>query len=112
MTESKHTPGPWEEASFELEGLGDLALPQHGLCIIAGDESEELICNLYEHMGSHLEQFTNAKANARLIAAAPELLEALQQMLLWAPSGFAPQSKSEAMSMANDAIAKAIGEAS
>ena len=44
-----------------------------------------------------------------LIAAAPDLLAALKEMVTWMPSGFAPQSQSIAMKMAHDAIAKAEG---
>jgi hypothetical protein len=49
-----------------------------------------------------------AKANARLIAAAPDLLEALQLIVQWDESGFAQTD--EQMSKARAAISKATGE--
>ena len=50
-----------------------------------------------------------SEPDAALIAAAPDLLAALKEMVIWMPSGFAPQSQSIAMKMAYAAIAKAEG---
>jgi len=55
----KHTPGPWETSS-NASGELDICCPD------AGD------------MIADLSGCDNADANARLIAAAPELLEALR----------------------------------
>lgn len=63
MSGGKHTPGPWEISRFE-----------HGQAAIRSDEG--YICTAY--MASN----GKAKANAHLIAAAPELYEALKS-LLW-----------------------------
>jgi hypothetical protein len=73
MSEAKHTPGPWELEAFKVDGMllfqitapngsgpgGNLILDDAS---IEGETDEEQI------------------ANARLIAAAPELLEALKRM--------------------------------
>jgi hypothetical protein len=85
----EHTPGPWR--------------------IIKGDADDHdrwvISSGLYVAGASCV-------ADARLIAAAPDLLAALQAMVTWMPSGFAPHSKANAMGMANAAIAKAIGTTS
>lgn len=65
MSGSKHTPGPWmawqpradESVPVRTDGLG--------------------ITIAYVHQGA----ITNAKANASLIAAAPELLDALKGVM-------------------------------
>lgn len=54
------------------------------------------------------------EANARLIAAAPELLEALQSLLKWAQGVHGPRPARinyAGMDVARAAIAKATGEA-
>ena len=60
---SKHTPGPWK---------------QYGQEVFSDDKNETFICNTPEWLDdpSYDEQI----ANARLIAAAPELLAALKAM--------------------------------
>jgi len=65
-TESKHTPGPWKfYESVSLE-------------ILAPDDWEIAVCNEWsEEDHGHNDCF----ANAHLIAAAPELLEALVALL-------------------------------
>jgi hypothetical protein len=56
MTQFKHTPGPWE-------GNADYIV----------SSNLQIVCTLSEH--------DTAKADAKLIAAAPELLEALIECL-------------------------------
>lgn len=66
MGESKHTPGPWE-------------VYHNGKCV--GAEDGHILTTEVEGNGAE-----EAKANARLIAAAPDLLEALRM----AQENFAP----------------------
>jgi len=84
MTE--HTPGPWK-GDYEIIGNSRIVAT---MAWCSGMEAED-------------------SANACLVCAAPEMLEALREMVTWMPSGFAPESKSRAMNMAYDAIAKAEG---
>ena len=58
---TKHTAAPWHHGGYEIQ-----------------DDKGALICNLSGWRG---EQQT--LANARLIAAAPELLEELKQVMTW-----------------------------
>jgi hypothetical protein len=64
-TKAKHTPGPWQIEFGGMEG-DDYA-------VIGSKFADRAICNL--------EPRDYVPANARLIAAAPELLEALQELL-------------------------------
>jgi hypothetical protein len=63
MKTDNHTPGPWhlaESPTFVMDGI-------HCVCEIA-------------HPDDFSDPSPNAKANARLIAAAPDLLEALEKI--------------------------------
>lgn len=74
MSTPKHTPGPWV---FHGPGSGDKALPITG----AHREyvgSDGLICEVY-YDDVTTEGAAEQEANARLIAAAPDVLEALQE---------------------------------
>lgn len=99
MTQTKHTPGPWklegnprfdEETGCYAGGYG-----------IVGEL--EIICELCERLAP-----LEAEANARLIAAAPELLETLERLTYEAerragvPKHFIAQARA--------AIAKAEGK--
>ena len=63
---AKHTPGPWR-----------VGAPGPNGCHTVGTEGG-LMTAMVAHSINHPEQASQAIADARLIAAAPELLEALQ----------------------------------
>ena len=65
--EAKHTPGPWKAES--AAGQHDTA----GWMVLGRSRLVASVSNLWE----------DAEANARLIAAAPELLEALKNIVDW-----------------------------
>lgn len=65
-----HTPGPWR---FYTE-------PQPNGCPIVGD-GKGLMVAMLAHTVNQADQKEKAFANARLIASAPELLEALDMLL-------------------------------
>ncbi len=69
---SKHTPGPWKVTGYEphnkvIASYGDGKQPVH---------FDVALCHLEVAIGT-------PQANARLIAAAPELLEACKAVLLF-----------------------------
>lgn len=74
MSDETHTPGPWslriEEGHAEV-GYREIYVEAGGvdLAIIYGDES--------------VKPWAEDRANARLIAAAPELLEAVAMLVEW-----------------------------
>lgn len=75
-----HTPGPWEflEAS-DTEGNGNAGKPLT-ICEVVGDHND--IANVYSSDNATV-SITRAEAiaNARLIAAAPDLLQALRVLV-------------------------------
>lgn len=104
--EIKHTPGPWVVGSSDF-------LDQW-VCIDApsgdpdlGYKSWEGIAMAYGCEESPRKGLIKAKANAQLIASAPELLEALEEVVQWLELG---DHEGKMHSKARAAIAKAKGE--
>jgi len=81
MSETKHTPGPWrlekQVAGRDWTSIGAPVATVGGEALC---ESVEFIVGTVSDFGPHGEQET--EANARLIAAAPELLDALRQCVI------------------------------
>lgn len=81
MDKTKHTPGPW--VAYGLESRSPYVCADDGK---KWDNPE--ICNLFNDVtpvdsvsGQWLEPLPNAAANARLIAAAPDMLDLLYHAL-------------------------------
>ena len=93
MSAAKHTPGPWHIARFEASTVE--IRNDRGLTVAeVGDSSQE------------------DEANAHLIAAAPELLEALRCLIDGDEGMWRHDAPSEAWDeIARAAIAKATGSA-
>jgi hypothetical protein len=70
MADAKHTPGPW---SFRTAYNGDCGISAEGTGVFIEAFAE------IRHSGENAQE--EAKANARLIAASPDLLDALR--LVW-----------------------------
>ena len=106
---SAHTPGPWKASrryadTIVIEGDG-------GYRHIVGVGADEITESGGEEMSAEQE------ANARLIAAAPELLAALERLTdvtQWLDVSFASEDEEaeaeEALGVAQAAIAKARGK--
>jgi hypothetical protein len=101
---TNHTPGPWSwgaaygHHSVLIEAEGGKVVGTVRDCVQAG---------LDKH-GMHVWQQTEeGRANARLVAAAPELLEALQ--LVRMSTGWQYLSD-ESRAVIDDALSKALGE--
>jgi hypothetical protein len=110
MKPPKHTPGPWEWSSDDdghLVRMGD-AVDSPGT---------HASHNLWkcEHMidpeagVADRRQFAQAEANAQLIAAAPDLLEALKQARHWIAVERHPALLKDILALIDPAIAKAEG---
>lgn len=94
---TKHTPGPWEQ-TYGKRGT---------LCVIS---DTTWICGEIENPHSPIDE-VEAIANARLIAAAPDLLEALEGVSVLINSGALKSFTSEPwVGRVQRAIAKATGE--
>lgn len=90
-TKSKHTPGPWTIGDFLQTGNMDIRSPDKEVCLLRYRKSK-----------------TNDEvyANAALIAAAPDLLSALEEFIACGPNA---GHNSELIGMVKQAIAKAKG---
>lgn len=98
---SKHTPGPWEWETFKAPILPRLWSSDVIICDFGSDEP-------YYPVGGTPPN----EANARLIAAAPELLEALKALINNVGSCICydeSERECKAWEMAEAAIAKAEG---
>jgi len=76
-TKNTHTPGPWEATEARV----------YQNFTVCGQPSSRLICSCHTH--SDYTPWTEQNANARLIAAAPDLLAALK--LIYANAGESPE---------------------
>lgn len=102
---NKHTPGPWYAPPLPASGtdLGIMHLPQNKapvlVALVVIDEDDPQTDD--EHA-----------ANARLIAAAPDLLAACDRLMVaWEERGVSTAHDwADAVSMARAAIAKATGQ--
>jgi hypothetical protein len=105
---SAYTPGPWfHDGNGNVWRRDPKDLYQNG-GTVAGDKSLATIHKGWHHDGA---EGYPVEANARLIAAAPELLEALKQAVTsMQDSGY--QNSHVAVRAARAAIAKATGEQS
>lgn len=80
MAETKHTaatPGPWERQSMDDDGA---------VSIIGADLGGLVGAALPWPTEIDSQDFSRVEANARLIASAPDLLEALKQVMGWISS--------------------------
>ena len=95
MDASKHTPGPWKWMMGGIVG-------------VKRDKHDQTVPSVVNHNGLG-RQGTETEHNARLIAAAPELLEALDALLNARWQGD-QTVLTDAQAKARAAIAKARGE--
>ena len=83
MTEQMHTPGPWH---VEIGRLPADGAPVFGFAIRASEEHGKWHSvaghNVYEHHNNACFTPEEIEANARLIASAPALLDALRESVL------------------------------
>ena len=97
MTKAQHTPGPWKLAGYDK---GKSIYED----VHFGNDKQDTICRLFFHEIPIADE--QVRANARLIAAAPELLEALYDVM----QCFVGDDENKVAQRARAAIAKATGE--
>lgn len=96
---TKHTPGPWEVADADGQTSGDdiqdhIYSPE-GLCV----------ARCYD-----VQAVEQTKANARVTAAAPDLLDALRQIVDAYDKAIGVTLPKSSLALARAAIAKAEGQ--
>lgn len=99
MSEFKGTPGPWE---MKPEEVDKHYIRIRGTQLGGRYKVANVLTPFYE--GVHEREAKETRANAQLIAASPELLEALQIICFFEDISSAQREIAEA------AIAKALGE--
>ncbi len=91
---SKHTPGPW----YVAPSLNEIVNADHGFLRYDIRADCLLIGALYEN-----------EADARLIATAPDLLEALKVISVWAANGTGWKDLEDIRRLADESVNKATG---
>ena len=107
MPVTKHTPGPWGTLPEECDKP---YIRVRGTVLGRRYKVANVITPIYD--GVHEREAEETRANARLIAAAPDLLEALQTIAGHLDDTAACNSDKAMASTARAAIAKATGGAS
>jgi hypothetical protein len=101
---SNHTPGPWLLSTYSHGPFKGRAA---GVYVDEGDDGENDICEIPQWCGAGDEQ----EANARLIAAAPDLLAALKHMVGVVEDEFGINATFGGLQNARVAVSKAEGDA-
>lgn len=79
MTSTKHTPGPWFYDGDGFDSLADADCGTDGYEVFTKDEHGDVnqpVCSLADTCDEN-----ETEANANLIAASPDLLQALEKLL-------------------------------
>ena len=99
MTQTTHTPGPWFIDGTASDDCLDVYHHNGRICMIYCDSTQNPTA----------EDLAEAEANARLIAAAPDLLAALSNIILSSDANCG-DSLANAIEAARNAINKAKGQ--
>lgn len=78
MTEAKHTPGPWTIGTSAGYNASHVYSGEDGVCTVYGIFSHQSVQQVVDDP-----RCAEGMANARLIAAAPDMLEALHKAEGW-----------------------------
>jgi hypothetical protein len=106
---SKHTPGPWHLDETFVDGKW--GNPSRWVCEIVGPDNSRIVADIPEYR-TYEEDAAELEANARLIAAAPELLQTLQMVeSVYRKNCVNEGEPSSVLDALQSAIAKATGEA-
>lgn len=109
MKQTKYTPGPWTTVAAKKPDISGI---DYGIL----DTKGKIIAEVFHHVGFNDSGGYDSRpvvTNAHLIAAAPELLEALKELLAWTGPGTAQKNgaRCETWSEAEDKSRAAISKA-
>lgn len=104
MSEKKFTPGPWRIFGANRYECPGIDAESTSIIVFGRRFDQNQNCGV---QGNTLEE---CQANARLIAAAPELLEALKRAVEWMEAPDESAFSDQDLNAARAAIAKALGE--
>lgn len=115
---TQHTPGPWEIAAPTMAGSSRIVIEAYGFGSIAAislNGAPRAQSQLSDESPYYQQQLPTMEANARLITAAPDLLEACEDLLLlMAKYGLSdwdiPIGDVAQIHAAREAVARAKGE--
>lgn len=107
VTNTVYTPGPWEVDDI---GAG------RAFSVRAGDERHAVAFTNSAAMSKHackngIHGDAEQRANARLIAAAPELLEACEMLRGWISTSWGTTSEAHQLKLVQDKVRKALKKA-
>lgn len=94
---AKHTPGPWEIVSHQRASLCEASIEVHSL-------NGRQVCDMGDYPNDE------DKTNARLIAAAPDLLQALKDIVKRVGPPAYSDTEVAVVNIAENAITKAEGK--
>lgn len=103
MTQPKHTPGPWKLEWRKTDGN------RYNWHACIGENTNPVQCTIRGHYDNP-ELQSRQEANAHLIVAAPELLEALESAMGMIKGHQESKEKVARYEFARAAVAKAKGE--
>lgn len=112
MSKQQHTPGPWKVT--DMDQHPGIETHDESVSIVIFGCRKGLDANPYDDSGVRGKTRKQAIANAHLIAASPDLLEALEayvEALLDGPENLTSRRNDELEEKARAAIAKAKGGA-
>ncbi len=102
LNETKHTPGPWKVVKPNNPG------PQQENDRLIATKDKKHVAEIFQYQ-NHKNQNGPSLANARLIAAAPELLEACKAFVEAWEKSLQLEKTDTALRLAKTAIAKVAG---
>ena len=104
MKDTQHTPGPWKTGGCGEDGWRMILGPKTRFYHAFGESHTTSIADV-----SISDCESEDLANARLIAAAPDMLSALRDAIKWAESAPSPYREWPFIVSARAAIARATG---
>lgn len=107
---AEHTPGPWHSETSEYTA-SDGVYECWAVCADGGgDVAIVTVQRDHDSLTGDAIPDAEAEANARLIAAAPDMLKALRQITANIHPNYNPLELAHGMDLARAAIAKATGD--